>query len=116
MSNPTITLIVAASENNAIGINNQMPWHLPNDFKYFKRNTIEHSVLMGRKTFDAIGKALPDRRNIVITRNANFQERILMLPTVSRRLFYIAVTSVKYLSSVEQISINRLYHWQTRYF
>ena len=73
MSNPTITLIVAASENNAIGINNQMPWHLPNDFKYFKRNTIEHSVLMGRKTFESIGKALPDRRNIVITRNADFQ-------------------------------------------
>ncbi|PUV21703.1 dihydrofolate reductase [Sphingobacterium athyrii] len=74
MSNPTITLIVAASENNAIGINNQMPWHLPNDFKYFKRNTVDHSILMGRKTFDAIGKALPDRRNIVITRNADFQE------------------------------------------
>lgn len=89
MSNPTITLIVAASENNAIGINNQMPWHLPNDFKYFKRNTIEHSVLMGRKTFDAIGKALPDRRNIVITRNANFQgEDIDVANSIQEALLY----------------------------
>lgn len=89
MSNPTITLIVAASENNAIGINNQMPWHLPNDFKYFKRNTIEHSVLMGRKTFDAIGKALPDRRNIVITRNTNFQgEDIDVANSIQEALLY----------------------------
>jgi dihydrofolate reductase len=89
MSNPTITLIVAASENNAIGINNQMPWHLPNDFKYFKKNTIEHSILMGRKTFDAIGKALPDRRNIVITRNANFQaEDIDVANSIQEALLY----------------------------
>lgn len=89
MSNPTITLIVAASENNAIGINNQMPWHLPNDFKYFKRSTIEHSVLMGRKTFEAIGKALPDRRNIVITRNANFQgEDIDVANSIQEALLY----------------------------
>ena len=89
MSNQTITLIVAASENNAIGINNQMPWHLPNDFKYFKRNTIAHSVLMGRKTFDAIGKALPDRRNIVITRNADFQgEDIDVANSIQEALLY----------------------------
>lgn len=89
MSNPTITLIVAASENNAIGIDNQMPWHLPNDFKYFKRNTVEHSVLMGRKTFEAIGKALPDRRNIVITRNANFQgEDIDVANSIQEALLY----------------------------
>lgn len=89
MSNPTITLIVAASENNAIGIDNQMPWHLPNDFKYFKKNTIEHSVLMGRKTFEAIGKALPDRRNIVITRNTDFQgEDIDVANSIQEALLY----------------------------
>lgn len=89
MSNPTITLIVAASDNNAIGINNQMPWHLPNDFKYFKRNTMEHSVLMGRKTFDAIGKPLPDRRNIIITRNADFQgEDIDVANSIHEALLY----------------------------
>ncbi len=72
MSNLKITLIVAAAENNAIGKDNQMPWHLPNDFKYFKRNTIGHSIVMGRKTFDSIGKPLPERRNIVLTRDQNY--------------------------------------------
>ncbi|MFZ4863102.1 dihydrofolate reductase [Sphingobacterium sp. Mn56C] len=67
-----ITLIVAAAENNGIGKNNQMPWHLPNDFKYFKKNTIDHSVVMGRKTFESIGKALPERRNIVLTRDLRY--------------------------------------------
>lgn len=73
MSNLKITLIVAAAENNAIGKNNQMPWHLPNDFKYFKKNTLAHSVVMGRKTFESIGKPLPERRNIVLTRDLHFK-------------------------------------------
>ena len=72
MSDTQITLIVAAAENNAIGKNNQMPWHLPNDFKYFKKNTLGHSVVMGRKTFESIGKPLIDRRNIILTRNLNY--------------------------------------------
>ncbi|MCI0921173.1 dihydrofolate reductase [Sphingobacterium rhinopitheci] len=72
MSDIKITLIVAAAENNAIGKNNQMPWHLPNDFKYFKKNTLEHSVVMGRKTYESIGKPLPDRRNIVLTRDLKY--------------------------------------------
>lgn len=69
MSNLKIKLIVAAAENNAIGKNNQMLWHLPDDFKYFKNKTLAHSIVMGRKTFESLGKALPDRRNIVLTRN-----------------------------------------------
>lgn len=73
MSSLQITLIVAASTNNAIGKNNKMLWHLPDDFKYFKKNTIEHSVVMGRKTFESIGKPLPERRNIVLTRNQDWQ-------------------------------------------
>lgn len=72
MSDTKITIIVAAAENNAIGKNNQMPWHLPNDFKYFKKNTLAHSVVMGRKTFESIGKPLPERRNIILTRDMNF--------------------------------------------
>lgn len=72
MSDTKITLIVAAAENNAIGKNNQMLWHLPNDFKYFKKNTLEHSVVMGRKTFESIGKPLPERRNIILTRDMNY--------------------------------------------
>ena len=72
MSDTKITLIVAAAENNAIGKDNKMPWHLPNDFKYFKKNTLEHSVVMGRKTFESIGKPLPERRNIILTRDMNY--------------------------------------------
>jgi len=70
--NTKITLIVAAAENNAIGKDNQMPWHLPNDFKYFKKTTLGHSVVMGRKTFDSIGKPLPERRNIILTRDQDY--------------------------------------------
>lgn len=71
--NTKITLIVAAADNNAIGKDNTMLWHLPNDFKYFKQNTIGHSIIMGRKTFESIGKPLPERRNIVLTRDINFR-------------------------------------------
>ena len=72
MTDTKLTLIVAAAENNAIGKDNKMLWHLPNDFKYFKKNTLEHSVVMGRKTFESIGKPLPERRNIILTRDMNY--------------------------------------------
>tara|TARA_Y100001968_G_C19362425_1_gene720558 strand:+ start:938 stop:1420 length:483 start_codon:yes stop_codon:yes gene_type:complete len=65
-------LVVAITENNVIGLDGDMPWHLPADLKHFKRITSGHAVLMGRKTFDSIGKPLPDRLNLVITRNAAF--------------------------------------------
>lgn len=63
-----ITIVVAVSENNAIGKNNQLLWHLPADLKHFKNITIGNTIIMGRKTYDSIGKPLPNRRNIVITR------------------------------------------------
>ena len=69
----TISLLVAASENNVIGKDNQLPWHLPNDLKYFKNLTWGMPILMGRKTFDSIGKPLPGRKSIVITRNTDWQ-------------------------------------------
>ena len=62
-----ITLIVAASENNAIGKDNRLLWHLPNDLKFFKNTTWGMPVVMGRKTFEAVTKALPGRFNFVIT-------------------------------------------------
>jgi dihydrofolate reductase len=64
-----VSLLVAAGENNVIGKNNKLPWHLPNDLSYFKNQTWAMSILMGRKTFESIGKPLPGRKNIVITRN-----------------------------------------------
>ena len=66
-----LSAIVAASENNAIGINNALPWHLPEDLKFFKRTTIGKPVIMGRKTYEALGKPLPGRLNIVLSRNTN---------------------------------------------
>lgn len=62
-----ISLIVAAASNNAIGKNNQLLWHLPNDLKFFKNTTWASVVIMGRKTFEAVNKPLPGRINIVIT-------------------------------------------------
>jgi len=63
-------IVVAIASNNAIGKNNQLLWHLPNDLKHFKEITTGHTVIMGRKTYDSVGKPLPKRRNIVITRQA----------------------------------------------
>ncbi|MHB1178902.1 MAG: dihydrofolate reductase [Daejeonella sp.] len=63
-----VSLIVAIDEKNGMGKDNKLPWHLPADLKHFKSLTTGHSILMGRKTFDSIGKALPNRRNILISR------------------------------------------------
>ena len=65
-----VSLIVAVSRNGVIGINNQLPWHLPEDLKYFKSVTMGKPIVMGRKTYDSIGRPLPGRTNIVITRDA----------------------------------------------
>jgi dihydrofolate reductase len=70
---PHLTIVVAVDANNGIGINNQLPWHLPEDLAHFKRTTSGHPIIMGRKTFDSIGRPLPNRRNIVITRNADWK-------------------------------------------
>jgi dihydrofolate reductase len=63
----TLSYIVAASENNAIGSHNELPWHLPADFKYFKKTTLGKPILMGRKTYESLGKPLPGRINIVVS-------------------------------------------------
>lgn len=68
-----LSIVVAAGENNEIGKGGRMPWHLPADLKHFKTLTLGKPVIMGRKTFAAIGKPLPGRRNIVVTRDPNFQ-------------------------------------------
>jgi dihydrofolate reductase len=66
-----ISIVVAISENNAIGKDNQLLWHLPADLKHFKEITTGHPILMGRKTYDSIGRPLPNRRNIIITRQTD---------------------------------------------
>lgn len=64
-----IALIVARAQNGVIGVENQLPWHLPCDLKYFKRVTVGKPVMMGRKTYESIGRPLPGRTNVVVTRN-----------------------------------------------
>ncbi|NOT17543.1 MAG: dihydrofolate reductase [Sulfuriferula sp.] len=66
---PIISLIAAMSKNHVIGINNTLPWHLPADLQHFKQLTLGHPIAMGRKTFTSIGRALPGRTNIIISRN-----------------------------------------------
>jgi dihydrofolate reductase len=64
-----VTLIAAVARNGVIGNGPDIPWHLPEDFAFFKRTTMGHVLVMGRQTFDSIGRALPGRRTIVVTRN-----------------------------------------------
>jgi dihydrofolate reductase len=67
-----ITLVVAMDAQRGIGVDNQLPWHLPEDLAHFKRVTLDRPIIMGRKTFDSIGRPLPKRRNIVVTRNGGW--------------------------------------------
>ena len=68
-----LTLVVAVDAQNGIGVDNQLPWHLPEDLAHFKRVTLGKPIIMGRKTFDSIGRPLPKRRNIVVTRNLEWR-------------------------------------------
>ena len=68
-----ITLIAAASENNVLGKDNRLIWHISDDLKRFKKLTLGHSIIMGRKTFESMPKALPNRNNIILTRNNNYR-------------------------------------------
>jgi dihydrofolate reductase len=68
-----VTLIAAVGRNGVIGAGNDMPWHLPEDFAFFKRTTMGHPMVMGRKTFDSIGRVLPGRRTIVVTRQPDWR-------------------------------------------
>jgi dihydrofolate reductase len=68
-----ISLVVAEARNRVIGRDNALPWRLPADLAYFKRVTMGHPIVMGRRTYESIGKPLPGRKNIVVSRNADFQ-------------------------------------------
>ncbi|RNC92798.1 MAG: dihydrofolate reductase [Allomuricauda sp.] len=68
-------MIAAAAENNALGINNDLPWHLPDDFKRFKKLTSGHKIIMGRKTLESFPKPLPNREHIVVTRDTQYEPK-----------------------------------------
>jgi len=73
MTTMRLSILVAMARNRVIGQNNTLPWHLPADLKHFKSLTIGHSMIMGRKTYESIGKPLPGRTNIIVTKQSNFQ-------------------------------------------
>lgn len=84
-----LSIIVATSLNNVIGVDNQLPWHLPADLKYFKQLTNGHAIVMGRKTFESIGRPLPNRINIVITRSKSFEvEGVIVQHSIDDALQY----------------------------
>lgn len=68
-----LSLIAALGENRVIGVDNSMPWHLPGDFKYFKATTLGKPIIMGRKTWDSLGRLLPGRLNLVVSRQTDLQ-------------------------------------------
>ena len=91
-----ISFIVAASENNVIGKDNQLPWHLPTDMKYFKNITWGMPVIMGRKSFEALGKPLNGRKNIVITRNRNWKASgVQVVHSIDKAIILASQTDAK---------------------
>ena len=91
-----VSLIVAAAENNSIGKNNQLLWHLPNDLKFFKNSTWGMPVIMGRKTFESVNKPLPGRFNIVITRQTGWNaEGVIVAADLNDALKKAAETNCK---------------------
>ncbi|PHV70504.1 diacylglycerol kinase [Sporanaerobium hydrogeniformans] len=93
-----IYLIVATSKNNQIGIAGQMPWHIPEDLAYFRRMTKGHTVLMGRKTFESIGRPLPHRQNIVLTHDKNFHaEGVTTLHSMKEALAFCKTQEIVFI-------------------
>jgi len=85
-----LTIVVAASENNVIGRDNEMPWHLPDDFRFFKKMTMDKPVIMGRNTFVSLGKILPGRLNIIISSSMkDAPEGVKVFATVEAALAYL---------------------------
>lgn len=91
------SIIVAMTENNAIGLNNQLPWHIPEDLAYFKEKTLNKIIVMGRKTFESIGRSLPKRLNVVLTKNKE-----MMLP----KEVLVFSSLKKALGDLEQYDLN----------
>jgi dihydrofolate reductase len=116
-----ISIIAAVADNNVIGGNNKLLWHLSADLKRFKQLTLGHPVIMGRKTFESIGKPLPGRENVVITRNPDFKaEGITIVRSLDEVLkkfsgqdvFIIGGAEIyaQSMSLADKIFLTRIYH------
>jgi dihydrofolate reductase len=97
-------LIVAMASNQTIGINNTLPWHLPHDLKYFKNVTMAKPIIMGRKTYESIGRPLPGRTNIVITRQSDYQaEGIVVVNSLQQALD--KAEDISFVSGHEEVMV-----------
>jgi len=84
-----ISCIVAKTKNNVIGKNNTMPWHISDDLKYFKKTTSGHTIILGKNNFESIGRALPNRTNIILTRNQSFKcSGCIIMDSIEKALKY----------------------------
>lgn len=117
-----IILIAAVAENNALGKNNDLLWHLPNDFKRFKEITSGHFIIMGRKTFESFPKPLPNRTNVIITRQEDYEyEGCIVVSDLNKAIeacsknedIYIIGGGEIYAQSIvfaDQLDITRVHH------
>lgn len=117
-----LSIIVAIAQNNVIGNDNKLIWHLPADLKYFRTVTTGHPIIMGRKTFESIGRPLPGRRNIVISRNSEFsavgvevckspQDALLLIPE-GQNAFIIGGAEIykQSISLCKRLYLTRVHH------
>jgi dihydrofolate reductase len=123
MNKPKLSLIWAMDQNRLIGNKNSLPWHLPADLAFFKRTTMGKPIVMGRKTFDSIGRPLPGRQNIVITRDSTFsaegcdiangiEEAMSLVSAEEREVMLIGGASL-YLQTLEQadtLHLTQIHH------
>lgn len=99
-----IVLIAAFAQNRVVGINNSLPWHLPEDLKYFKRTTTGKAIIMGRKTYDSIGRPLPNRTNIVISRNSELKiEGVKVVDSLQAAIDL--AKEVNFINGVEEVMV-----------
>lgn len=114
----TLSAIVAISSNNVIGKDNDLPWYLPADLKYFKKTTLGHPVIMGRKSYESIGRPLPKRTNIIVTRDPfyissnilvthSMEEAISLAEDINNDEVFIIGGAMIYESSLPYL--NRMY-------
>jgi dihydrofolate reductase len=123
MKTPLVSIVVACADNHVIGMNNQMPWHIPEDFKHFKTVTMGKPCIMGRKTFESIlaslGKPLPGRLNIVISRNNTQYSGALTVKDIDEAIEQASKTDSNeicivgggqiYAQSLERNLVDRIY-------
>ena len=117
-----IIIIAAVAENNALGKNNDLLWHLPNDFKRFKEITSGHHIIMGRKTFESFPKPLPNRTHVIITRQNDFEyegcvvvqniEKAISVCPINENLYIIGGGEIyqQSISFADQLDITRVHH------